>query len=134
MSDLVERLVADATYCATRIAATIRQIGRDCDEAAARITALEAENARLKAREAELVERNSALALQADEWEGKYAIVSEANAALGAIKDAAGALALSAGKRNVALDGEAKYRAHRQAVLAAMQNFNNLIERPTHDQ
>jgi hypothetical protein len=36
----------------------------------------------LEADKAALVERNDALALQADEWEGKYAAVSEMNAAL----------------------------------------------------
>jgi hypothetical protein len=40
--DLVERLETDAAYCAERVGASVRQIGRDCAEAAARIQELEA--------------------------------------------------------------------------------------------
>ncbi len=63
---------------------------------------LQAENAALK-------ERADALALQADEWEGKYAIVSEQNAALKA--------------RVEALEEEL-----RQIEVDAMENYNDFSE------
>ena len=49
MDDIVKRLRADAAYARERVGATVRQIGRDCDEAADRIEALQAQ---LDARDA----------------------------------------------------------------------------------
>lgn len=39
------------------------------------------------------------------------------------LREAGVALALAAGKLNVALDGQERYRLHRQAVLSAMEDF-----------
>lgn len=46
--------------------------------------------------------------------------LSEENARL---REAGVALALAAGKLNVALDGQERYRLYRQAVLSAMEEF-----------
>jgi hypothetical protein len=74
--------------------------------------------------------RTSHPAVQAFARHREQARAEAIEQAAGVLRDAAVKLAVAAGKLNVALDGQGKYRHHRQAVLEAMRELEAALPAP----